>query len=209
MVLATSQQEFSDADFRVVDNGDQSKKVALDVSGVATATTRTLTIPNASGTIALTSDLTSGYQPLDSDLTAIAALTTTTFGRALLTAADRGTFLTLGGVLTDLGTIADDTAVSVNLGTQTEGATCILQLNTNISIIFSSRTAATSTGCLLVAKTTTSYTVLMNNFSSFYNGTTGIDGQMSIGAHTSGVLSIENRIGVAINGYLFVLKKSG
>lgn len=52
MVQATSQQEFSDADFRVVDNGDQSKKLAFQVSGVTTATTRTVTIPNASGTMA-------------------------------------------------------------------------------------------------------------------------------------------------------------
>ena len=58
----------------ISDNADNTKKVAFEVSGVSTATTRTLTIPNASGTIALTSDLTAGYQPLDSDLTAIAAL---------------------------------------------------------------------------------------------------------------------------------------
>ena len=74
MVYATSQQEFSDADWRAVATGDQSKKVALDVSGVTTATTRTLTVPNASGTIALTSDL-SAYQPLDADLTSWAAIT--------------------------------------------------------------------------------------------------------------------------------------
>ena len=54
MVLATSQQEFSDADFRIVDNADQSKKAAFEASGIATATTRTFTLPNASGTIALT-----------------------------------------------------------------------------------------------------------------------------------------------------------
>ena len=53
LVLATSQQEFSDADFRVVDNADQSKKLAFQVSGVTTGTTRTLTVPDASGTIAV------------------------------------------------------------------------------------------------------------------------------------------------------------
>lgn len=51
MVLATSQQEFSDADFRIVDNGDQSKKLAFEVSGIATATTRTWTVPDADVTI--------------------------------------------------------------------------------------------------------------------------------------------------------------
>jgi trimeric autotransporter adhesin len=63
-----------DSTTTIQDNADSTKKVAFEVSGVTTATTRTLTIPNASGTIALTSDLTAGYQPLDSDLTALAAL---------------------------------------------------------------------------------------------------------------------------------------
>lgn len=58
----------------IKDNADPTKAFTFEVSGVTTGTTRTLTIPNASGTIALTSDLTSGYQPLDSDLTALAAL---------------------------------------------------------------------------------------------------------------------------------------
>jgi hypothetical protein len=43
----SSQQEFSDADFRFVDNGDQSKKLAFEVSGIATGTTRTITVPNS------------------------------------------------------------------------------------------------------------------------------------------------------------------
>lgn len=50
------------------------------------------------------------YQPLDSDLTAIAALTTTTFGRSLLTQADAAavrTVLGLGGAATlEVGTTA-------------------------------------------------------------------------------------------------------
>lgn len=63
-----------DSSTTIQDNVDSTKKVAFEVSGVATGVTRTLSVPNASGTIALTSDLTAGYQPLDSDLTAIAAL---------------------------------------------------------------------------------------------------------------------------------------
>ena len=63
-----------DSSTTIADNADNTKKVAFEVSGVTTGTTRTLTVPNANGTIALTSDLTSGYQPLDSDLTALAAL---------------------------------------------------------------------------------------------------------------------------------------
>lgn len=63
-----------DSTTTIADNADSTKKLAFEVSGVTTGTTRTLTVPNASGTIALTSDLAAGYQPLDSDLTAVAAL---------------------------------------------------------------------------------------------------------------------------------------
>lgn len=55
----------SDSALEVVDNGDTTKKLKFEVSGVTTATTRTLTVPNASGTIALTSDF-AGAQVQDS-----------------------------------------------------------------------------------------------------------------------------------------------
>lgn len=46
--------EFSDAEFRVQDNSDATKEFAFECSGITTGTTQTLTIPNTSGTIALT-----------------------------------------------------------------------------------------------------------------------------------------------------------
>lgn len=39
--------EFSDADFRIVDNGDATKKAAFEVSAISTATTRTISVPDA------------------------------------------------------------------------------------------------------------------------------------------------------------------
>lgn len=42
----------NDSGFRVRNNSDTSKQVALDVSGVTTATTRTLKVPDENGTIA-------------------------------------------------------------------------------------------------------------------------------------------------------------
>jgi hypothetical protein len=48
---------FSDANFLLYDNGDSSKNLAFQLSGITSGQTRTLTVPNSSGTIALTSQL--------------------------------------------------------------------------------------------------------------------------------------------------------
>jgi hypothetical protein len=47
---------FNDANFLLYDNGDSSKNLAFQLSGISTGQTRTLTVPDASGTLALTSD---------------------------------------------------------------------------------------------------------------------------------------------------------
>jgi len=64
---------------------------------------------------AIRSWVTGNYQPLDSDLTAIAALSTTTFGRALLTAADAAGLRTTAGLaaIASSGSAADLTAGTI------------------------------------------------------------------------------------------------
>lgn len=57
-------------------------------------------------TSAQVDSLLAGYQPLDSDLTAIAALTTTSFGRSLLTQADAAATLTTIGAAATIHTHA-------------------------------------------------------------------------------------------------------
>lgn len=43
--------EFADNVFRIQDNGDATKELAFEVSGIATGTTRTITVPNSNLTI--------------------------------------------------------------------------------------------------------------------------------------------------------------
>jgi hypothetical protein len=56
----TGTQTFKDNKFEIIDDGDATKKLNLQLSGITTATTRTLTVPDKSGTIAVTTDLTQG-----------------------------------------------------------------------------------------------------------------------------------------------------
>lgn len=51
--VGASVGDVTDSLFRIVDNGDATKKLAFEISGVTTGTTRTWTVPNASGTVPL------------------------------------------------------------------------------------------------------------------------------------------------------------
>lgn len=54
---------FNDANFLLYDNGDPTKNLQFQLSGITTGTTRTLTVPNSSGTISLT-----GHTHIASDI---------------------------------------------------------------------------------------------------------------------------------------------
>lgn len=49
--------EFLDSVFRIQDDGDTTKQIAFEASGITTATTRTLTVQDADGTIAYSADV--------------------------------------------------------------------------------------------------------------------------------------------------------
>lgn len=87
---------FTDNTFEIKDNTDATKKLAFEVSGVSTATTRTLTVPNADTTIVGT-DATQTFSNKSIDL-ASNTLTGTT--AQFNTALSDGNFTTLAGTET-------------------------------------------------------------------------------------------------------------
>ena len=127
-----------------------NKKLTAAELGVALA---------AVGGLASTSAVAAGYQPLDSDLTAIAALTTTEFGRSFLTLANAAAGLTLiggdkfpvtfsvslaVGVQTGQHRIyAEETLtieqVRASVGTAPTGSTLIVDVNKNGTTIFTTQ----------------------------------------------------------------------
>ena len=107
--------------------GTQAVGTITGLGGAAT-----LSVGTTAGTVAAgddsritgalsTATASTTYQPLDADLTSIAALTTTTFGRSLLTQADASaarTTIGLGSLATQSGTFSG-TSIGTNTGDQT------------------------------------------------------------------------------------------
>jgi hypothetical protein len=112
---------------RATHTGTQGVSTVTGLGGAATLNVGTTTGTVAAGddsriTGALSATAAAAtYQPLDSDLTAIAALTTATFGRELLTQADAAATRTTIGAGTS--NVAISSATPQPLGTAAAGAT--------------------------------------------------------------------------------------
>ena len=147
---------------RIVGGTDATKKLAFEVDGIDTATTRTLTVPNASGRIQVEGQPIGNTTPAAGTFTTLAAnngtltasapvlsLSQTWNSGAVFTGSTSGTTLTVtavtsgtievGMVLTSSGTITTDTRITA-LGTGTGG------VGTYTISISQSRASATITG---------------------------------------------------------------
>lgn len=93
--------------FTLQDDGDTTKQLRFQLSGITTATTRTLTAPDASGTIALTSATGQGYIMTAPTVTADNVITVTTASiRALaLKTSDNSTSVNLFEILKSDNTV--------------------------------------------------------------------------------------------------------
>jgi len=130
---------FNDANFLLYDNGDSSKNLAFELSGITTGTTRTLTVPNASGRIQIEGQPIGNTTPAAGTFTTLTAnngtltasapvldLSQTWNGEAVFDASISGTTMTVtsvasgtirvGMILTSAGTITFGTTITA-LGT--------------------------------------------------------------------------------------------
>lgn len=103
-------EEFSDANFQLYNGVDNSKVMEFDLSGIGTGQTRTLKVPDASGTIALTGAITGAGFTMSTGK--ILGRTTASSGAIEEIAAGSGLSLAAG-------TLTIDTTVSTLTGTQT------------------------------------------------------------------------------------------
>lgn len=105
---------FKDTGLTVTDDADTSKAMVFQVSGVTTATTRTLTVPNASGTIALTSNKLSDFAATTSAELAGVISDETGSGKLVFdTSPSFTTSITTGS---STFSIANATATTLNIG---------------------------------------------------------------------------------------------
>jgi hypothetical protein len=126
---------FADSAFLLYDNSDSTRNLQFDLGGISTGQTRTLTAPNASGTIALTSGttfttLTANNGTLTGASAPVLDLSQTWNGEAVFDASISGTTMTVtsvasgtiraGMILTSAGTITFGTTITA-LGTGSGG----------------------------------------------------------------------------------------
>jgi hypothetical protein len=122
---------FYDTELKVVDNTDNTKILQFECSGITTATTRTLTVPNASGTIALLS----GTQSFSGSTTFSSTFTLsgTTTNISLGTSQSSGTWTAGGTAQTGTMTLGRSTGaqtVDIAVGATTSGTTKTVNIGT-------------------------------------------------------------------------------
>lgn len=169
----------------IVDNADNTKVAQFQLSGITTATTRTLTVPDATGTLMLTSAIGSTVQAYDAGLADIAGLAVTDgnviVGDGANWVAESGATaraslgLTIGtdvqaysAYLTQIHNQGDPGADRILFWDESNNAYRHLEVGTGLSI--SGTTITASSGRVLLATKTASSSASLD-FTEFDNAT--------------------------------------
>lgn len=111
---------FDDSTFFIYDNTTPSKKLAFQCSGISASTTRTLTVPDASGTIALTSGITLqgaylGGQTITTTAAGVLSFVTATSAITFTVGGPSVTFVSSSGVGSGLQLVYNGPAESISV----------------------------------------------------------------------------------------------
>lgn len=143
-----------------------------------------------------------GYQPLDSDLTAIAALTTTSYGRAFLALVDAAagrTALGLGSLATQSGTFSG-TSSGNNSGDQDLSG--LQPLDSDLTAIAALTTTSFGRSLLTQADAAATRTTIgagTSNFDGAYSSLTGVPSTFTPASHVHGNITNSGAIGSTAN----------
>jgi hypothetical protein len=132
---------YRDANFRILNNADVSKELAFDVSGVTTGTTRTLTVPDASGRIQVEG------QPIGNTTPAAGTFTTLAANNGTLTAS--APVLDLAQTWNNSGTTFQGLNLDVT-NTASANASALLNMSLNGGTLFSIRRGGSSAAATVV-----------------------------------------------------------
>ena len=162
---------FPDATFRIQNNADATKQTAFDSSGITTGTTRTVTMPNASGTMVLDT----ATQTLTNKSIAVTQLTGTLLAAQEpahtgdVTNSAGSLALTLATVNSNVGSFG--LAGSVSQITVNAKGLITAAANVAISIAAAAISDATAAGrAMLTAATVAAQTALLDVFTSTTKG---------------------------------------
>lgn len=169
----TTTFETKDTLFLLQDDADASKKLAFQLSGITTANTRTLTVPDASGTLALTSNNLSAFAATTSAQLAGIISDETGSGALVFGTSPSFTTPTLGA--------ASATTINGLTITSTTGGTLTLANSSSLVTSGANSITLTSTGATNVTLPTTG--TLVNS------AVTTLSSLVSVGTITTGTWS--------------------
>ena len=166
-------KQFDDSAITIRNAGDQTKVCAWDCSGITTATTRTLTVPDDSGTIALTSDFETGtWSPTFSNQTRYTGTPTAQFARYIRIGDHVQCILYVSGLTHPTGTGNNRIDVDLPVARTSGNFTTVFQAPGN-TCHFISGSGTTDVGN--VQSVASSQTVRLSVETANVTGTTGVN----------------------------------